>query len=89
MENLTGYLFTQGALGVGCLVLGWVCVKLYSRSEAKIEALQLRIEELHSLRLEDSNSSREVVLDVLRDNTQNMRVFSEKIEVVQSRSKEK
>lgn len=81
MENLTAYLFTQGVLGVGCLVLGWVCVKLYTKNEK----LQQRIDELHGLRLEDSNRSRDILTDVLQDNTQNMRVFSEKIEVVQSR----
>ena len=78
-DGLTSYFFTQGVLGVSCIVLGYVCGKLYKRNEA----LQERIEELHSARLADSKEVVAEVTGVIEGNSQNMRVFAEKIEVVQ------
>lgn len=79
MEGVSSYLLTQGVLGVACLVLGFVCVKLYNKNER----LQERIEELHELRLSDSKEVRKEVTAVVQGNSENMRVFTEKIEVVQ------
>lgn len=79
MDGVSSYLLTQGVLGVACLVLGFVCVKLYNKNER----LQERIEELHELRLEDSKEVRREVTAVVQGNSENMRVFTEKIEVAQ------
>lgn len=32
-DGIATFLFTQGVLGVACLVLGIVCVKLYNKNE--------------------------------------------------------
>lgn len=84
MEGVGAYLLTQGALGIATLVLGYVCGKLYNKNER----LQARIEELHILRLEDSKEVVKEVTEVIQGNSQNMRVFAEKIEVVQQGKKQ-
>ena len=78
-DSVEGYLFTQGVLGVSSIVLGYVCSRLYRKNEA----LQEKIEELHSARLADSKQVVAEVTSVIEGNSQNMRVFAEKIEVVQ------
>lgn len=79
MDSSTGvstYLFTQGVLGVACLVLGLVCVKLYNKGDR----LQTRIEQLQDLRLDDSKEVTKEVTAVLQGNTQSNLVLAEKIE---------
>lgn len=79
-SGVTGYLFTQGVLGIACIVLGFVAVKLYNKNEK----LQERIEELHELRLQDSKDITKEVTTVLEGNSQSNRVLAEKIEIAKS-----
>ena len=76
-DNVSSYLFTQGALGVACLVLGLVCIKLYNKNENQ----QLRIEELQELRLQDTKDVAKDVTAVLEGNSQTNRILAEKIEL--------
>lgn len=75
------YLFTQGVLGVAVFVLGWVCIKLYNKTERQ----QARIEELHELRLQDSREIQKEITTVLEGNSQSNRILAEKIEVGKQR----
>lgn len=63
------YLFTQGILGVACLALGYVCVKLYN----KIQTLQ-------STMVQDAKDTTKEVVNALNGNTQSNMVLAEKIE---------
>ena len=81
MPNIESYLLTQGVLGVACIMLGYVCVKLYDKNEK----LQARIEELHEIRLKDSQDITKEVTQVLNGNSQNMAILSEKFEVAKRR----
>lgn len=76
MPDLNTYLFSQGVLGVACLVLGIVCVKLYNKTDRQ----QQRIEELQNLRLADSKEVNKEVTEVLQGNSQSSRILAEKIE---------
>ncbi len=76
-ENVGSYLFTQGVLGVACLVLGLVIIKLYNKNEKQ----QLRIEELQELRLQDTKEVAKDITDVLQGNSQSNRILAEKIEL--------
>lgn len=80
-DSITTYLLTQGVLGVSCIVLAYVCVKLYNRTVA----LQARIDALQDARLQDSKDVTKDVTAVLEGNAQNMRILSEKIEVGRGR----
>lgn len=80
-EQLSTYLFTQGALGVGCLVLGWVCIKLYNKSE-RLEKEKSDI--LEAWRL-DSKSSTAEMIKALNDNTNSVAMLSHKIEVAKGK----
>lgn len=82
MENgIAAYLFTQGVLGVAVLVLGWVCVKLYNKTERQ----QTRIEELQDLRLTDSKDITKDVTTVLQGNSQSNYILAEKIEAARGK----
>lgn len=80
-DGVTSYLFTQGVLGIACIVLGVVCVKLYNKTERQ----QIRIEQLQDLRLTDSKEVTKDVTDVMATNTTSNRILAEKIEVVQGK----
>lgn len=82
-DSLSTYLFTQGVLGVACLVLGWVCLKLYN----EVRRLYTRIEELQELRLQDSKEVSKDVTEVLRGNSEANRILAEKIEIGKSQGK--
>lgn len=77
------YLFTQGVLGVACIVLGIVAVKLYNKTEklqAEKDALTKEmVAIIEARRIEDKATTTEV-LTVLSNNTQTNRILSEKIE---------
>jgi hypothetical protein len=77
MEGVPTYLLTQGVLGVVVLVLGYVVIRLYN----KTERLEQEKSELLKLQLQDSVEQTRNVTAVLSDNSQNMRILSEKIEV--------
>ncbi len=81
LDSVGSYLLTQGVLGIACIVLGIVCIKLYNKTERQ----QTRIEELQELRLTDSKDVAKDVTEVLSGNSQNMRILSEKIEVAKGR----
>ena len=76
-ESLSTYLLTQGALGVVCLVLGIVVVYL----QRKLDRKDARIDELQSLRLQDTRELSEETTKVVSDFSQNIRILTEKIEV--------
>lgn len=80
-DTISTYLFTQGVLGVAVFVLGWVCIKLYNKTERQ----QARIEELHELRLQDSREIQKEITTVLEGNSQSNRILAEKIEVGKQR----
>lgn len=63
------YLFTQGVLGVVCLVLGLVCRTLYN----KVQALQ-------DARLQDAKDVTKDVTTVVQGNAEAMRILAAKIE---------
>jgi C4-type Zn-finger protein len=77
MEGVPTYLLTQGVLGIVTLVLGYVVIRLYN----KTERLENEKSELLKLQLHDSVEQTRNVTAVLSDNSQNMRILSEKIEV--------
>lgn len=80
-DGISNYLFTQGVLGIACIVLGIICVKLYNKTEKQ----QARIEELQDLRLTDSKEVTKEVTEVVQGNSQSLALLSGKIEVVQDR----
>lgn len=79
MGEFGTYLFTQGVLGVACLALAIVCIKLYNSREADRKEWRLEVKELNALRLQDSKDVAEKVTGVLDSTSQNVRILSEKI----------
>jgi len=67
-DGITTYLFTQGVLGVLCIALGAVCIKLYKK-----------VEQLQDARLADSKEVTKEVTAVVSGNTNAMNLFSAKI----------
>lgn len=89
MDGLTSYLFTQGVLGIGCAVLGWVCIKLYNKNEklqAEKDALQKEKEDIIDARRLDSVQVTREVMEVLQSNSQNSALLAAKIEAVKNGS---
>lgn len=80
-EPLSTYLFTQGVLGVACLVLGGVVVYL----QKKLDRKEMRIDELQSQRLQDTRELGEETTKVVSDFSQNIRILTEKIEIGKGR----
>lgn len=78
--DVATYLFTQGVLGVVCLVLGIVCIRLYGKTEKQ----EARIQELQELRLQDSKEVTKDVTEVLQGNSQSNRILAEKIEIAKN-----
>ena len=81
------YLFTQGVLGVACIVLGWVAVKLYNKNERlqnDKDTLQREKEAIIEARRVESNSTTKEVLEVLQSNSQSNTLLAAKIEAVKS-----
>lgn len=74
--SLSTYLFTQGVLGVACLVLGYVAFKLYN----KTERLEKEKTDLMEARRIDTVQVFEKVTQVLETNSQTNRLLTEKIE---------
>lgn len=88
MDPTTGtanFLLTQGVLGVAVLVLGWVCVKLYNKTErlqAENNALQKEKEVIIEARRVESVQTVTDYKDIVRDNTQTNALLAGKIEAV-------
>lgn len=78
------YLFTQGVLGVVVVVLALAFAGYYKASESQKRDDAKIIFDLQNARLQDSKDITKEVTDVLRDNSQNLRILSEKIEVGKS-----
>jgi sensor domain CHASE-containing protein len=76
MEQGVNYLFTQGVLGVVVFGLVWVCIKLYTKTDAQ----QRKIEELQDARLQDIKDIKDQLSDILQGNTEASRILAEKIE---------
>lgn len=76
-QGITTYLFTQGVLGIAVFVLGFICVKLYNKTE-RLEKEKSDI--LEAWRLDSKETTKEVT-DVLQGNSQSLLILSEKIEV--------
>lgn len=79
--SLSTYLFTQGVLGVACLVLG--AVVIYQNK--KIDRRDERIQQLQDLRLADQKEVTKEVTSVVENNSQSIRVLSEKIEIAKQK----
>lgn len=77
MENVPTFLLTQGVLGVACLVLGLVVIKLYN----KIERLEKEKADIMEARRLDSVQSAKDAYEVIGASTDNMRILTEKIEI--------
>lgn len=75
------YFFTQGVLGVTLVALAIVFFWYYKTSQAQIKDLNKIIFQCQLDRLNDSKDTTKEVTGVLQENSQNMRVLSEKIEV--------
>lgn len=80
-DGIMAYLITQGALGVACIVLAFVCVKLYNKTE-RLEKEKSELQEAR--RLETKETTKEVI-SVLSANANSMQVLSEKIEIAKQR----
>lgn len=82
-QGVGSYLFTQGVLGVACIVLGWVCIKLYNKNEKlqnDKDALQREKEAIIEARRVESNTTTKEVLEVLQSNSQSNTLLAAKIE---------
>lgn len=77
MEGTTTFLLTQGVLGVSCLVLGVVVVKLYN----KTERLEKEKSDLQEARRLDAVETRTDVTSVLPGISQSLQNISDKIEI--------
>jgi len=80
-EQISTYLFTQGILGIAVVVLAFVCLKLYNKTDELQKALNAE----KDLRLADSKEMMKEVTEVMRDSIQSDRILSEKIEVAKSK----
>ena len=83
-EGFTNYLFTQGVLGVAVLALGVVIIYQQKKNDKK----DLRIEELHGIILAlvkehatDYHDLAKEATEVMRQDSQNIAILSEKIQV--------
>ena len=87
MDQISTYLFTQGVLGVAVFVLGWVCIKLYNKTEklqAEKDLIQREKEALIEARRLDSVQSVKDYATIVQDNTQTNALLSAKIEAVKA-----
>lgn len=87
MDQISTYLFTQGVLGVAVFVLGWVCIKLYNKTEklqAEKDLIQREKEALIEARRLDSVQSVKDYATIVQDNTQTNALLGAKIEAVKA-----
>ena len=81
------YLLTQGVLGVAVLVLGWVCVKLYNKTErlqAEKDVLQKEKEAIIEARRLESVQTVTDYKDIVQGNSQSNALLIAKIEAVKN-----
>lgn len=82
------YLLTQGVLGVVTLALALVIRFMFKYYSSKIDDLNKIIFQGQADRLTDSKENTKEVTGVLQENSQNLRILSEKIEVGKSIGKD-
>lgn len=80
----TNYLLTQGVLGVVLVILGVAFVVYYRSSEHQKSQDAKTIFDLQESRRIDYKETTKEVTTVLQDNSTNLRILSEKIEVAKS-----
>lgn len=86
-DGITTYLFTQGVLGIACVALGWVCIKLYNKNEkiqAEKDALQKEKQDIMDARRLESVQITKEMMEVLQSNSQNNALLAAKIEAVKN-----
>ena len=86
-DPISTYLFTQGVLGFACFILGWVCIKLYNKTEklqAEKDLIQREKEALIEARRLDSVQSVKDYATIVQDNTQTNALLGAKIEAVKA-----
>lgn len=83
MEEVVKFFFTQGILGVICIILGIVVVRLY----AEIKALSTKNETLQEARRLDAIQTRDAVTSILPGISQSLENISAKIEISKQRSR--
>ena len=81
MEQGTAYLLTQGSLGLGVLVLGFVVNKLYNSRETDRKEWREEIKQLNLLLLQSSIDSRKEVTELTQGISRNMELLSAKIQI--------
>lgn len=87
MDGVTNYLFTQGILGIACLVLGWVCIKLYNKNErlqADKDALNREKLELTESRRVDAVQTTRELMELVQGSMQSDALLVAKIEAVKN-----
>lgn len=82
------YFFTQGVLGVVLVCLAIAFIWYYKNSQKKIDDLNKIIFQGQSDRLADSKENTKEVTTVLQENSQNLRILSEKIEIGKSNGRD-
>lgn len=79
--GVTGYLFTQGVLGVVLVVLGVAFIYYYRTTQKKLDAKDDKIMEIMEARRVEVADTVKEVTTVLSSNSQAMQILSEKIAV--------
>lgn len=91
MDGITNYLFTQGILGIACLVLGWVCIKLYNKNErlqADKDALNRdKLDLIEARRIDAVQSTREL-MELIQGSMQSDALLVAKIEAVKNQERQ-
>lgn len=86
-QGVTSYLFTQGVLGIAVIVLGWVCLKLYNKTEklqAEKDVLQKEKEAIIEARRLESVQTVTDYKDIVQGNSQSNALLIAKIEAVKT-----
>lgn len=86
-DPISTYLFTQGVLGVVCVALIYVCIRLYNKTEKQQlekDVLQKEKEALIEARRVDSVQSVKDYSMIVQDNTQTNKLLTAKIEAVKT-----
>lgn len=83
-SQAVNYLFTQGVLGVVLVILAIAFIYYYRSTQKQLTDNAKTIFDLQEARRVDYKETAQEVTGVLQDNSQNLRILSEKIEVGKS-----
>lgn len=83
-QSPSTYLFTQGVLGIVVVVLALTFRWYFNYSQKKIDDLNKIIFQGQADRLTDSKENTKEATAIIQENSQNLRILSEKIEVGKS-----